>query len=551
MQKNRLDAKLKTLECYISSNPDSIKYELEKINTETLDEINNAYHNILLVEAGYYSGFELVQYDSTLNASIDILKNTKYKRAYAKALFYKGIIWDYLEIPQEAIKSYFTALDLVKDKDYELISSLYSALGNVYLDQELYEDAINAFRSGYYKTLTGNNFKSIYTNARNLGIGFFLVEKPDSSYHYLKKAYGYANMSSDSVKLKDLIYNDLGLYFSEKDNYDEALKYMKKISKMTDNYHLNLGCIYAATGDWDLAIENLVIAIESTDLGIRTVALKQLSRVEENFGSYENSLVHLHDFLESYDSLTIKTKTGEIYAINQIHNIDKELIYINNKHKSFIIMIVSCSIIIILIIILIAVYTDKKKKIKQANELLVKEKKIMENEKDIINLQNQISETKNTILKLKYENQNLAKDTQDNLVKEKEESIAKMEKQINHLRILLFYDKPIYKKIRKFDNQKDSENINLLPLKDRIELFGIIKNVYSDLFENLKTNCPSLTEEDLIFCCLSKMNFNLPLICACTGYPRTASARQRRYRIKKKMIEHSANENLYNFIFQP
>ncbi|WP_239063894.1 Fe-Mn family superoxide dismutase, partial [Bacteroides sp. 51] len=28
------------------------------------------------------------------------------------------------------------------------------------------------------------------TNARNLGIGFFLVEKPDSSYHYLKKAYG-------------------------------------------------------------------------------------------------------------------------------------------------------------------------------------------------------------------------------------------------------------------------------------------------------------------------------------------------------------------------
>ncbi|MCD7901636.1 MAG: hypothetical protein LUH22_17800 [Bacteroides sp.] len=47
------------------------------------------------------------------------------------------------------MKCYYNALDLTSETDYDILISIYSSLGNIYLDQELYDEAFSAFKTFY------------------------------------------------------------------------------------------------------------------------------------------------------------------------------------------------------------------------------------------------------------------------------------------------------------------------------------------------------------------------------------------------------------------
>jgi len=93
-------------------------------------------------------------------------------------------------------------------------------------------------------------------------------------------------------------------------------------------------------------------------------------------------------------------------------------------------------------------------------------------------------------------------------------------------------------------------NEKCLNFDERQTLNSEIHYSFTRLIKTIKDACPDLTEEDIIFCCLSKTDLDASIICRCMGNNCKKSTIQRKYRIKKKMIE-AGCETLFEVIFCP
>ncbi len=542
-----VDLQLAVIENKIRLSPDSALYELENnIDIEKFNKFNKAIYYVLLAQAKSKNNQKIESMDSLIDFSCkELVKN---KPLYAKSLLYKGKIWKENQVPQEALVCHQKALDLLNnDSDLNLKAELCGNIGYIFIDQNLFEDAFKSFQTGYNYSKKSNDIGSICIPTRNMGIACLFVDKPDSALMYFKEALQYAESSNDSIEFKDLIYNDISIYYTEIGNQEAALNCMRKITVMTDQHNISKGSIFCSMNDYDSAYYHLDKVKNSDDLEVQIVAYKQLYKIEETRGNFEKALQLQDQFFELYDSLQTITYTSEIHSINREHNITTEVNRVKANHTTKMIIIISISIIIFLAIITIFTIYDRKKKIKQEQAITAHERKILEKEKEVTHLQRKIAETQNIILRQKHELQLSIHSQQE--INQLEQHLKKQQEQLNNLRIHLLAEKPIYKKILKLRKNADNENIEILPLNDREELKKILLIIYADFVNDLLTLCPVLTEEDVFFCVLAKLNFPLPFISACAGYPRLESARQRRYRIKKKLTEESSNLDLYESLF--
>jgi len=76
-----------------------------------------------------------------------------------------------------------------------------------------------------------------------------------------------------------------------------------------------------------------------------------------------------------------------------------------------------------------------------------------------------------------------------------------------------------------------------------------IHYVFVRLIRILKQNCPSLTDEDILFCCLKKTGLDSLIVGNCIGSVGRQAINQRKYRIKKKMQEAEC-DYLFDLTFQ-
>ena len=75
-----------------------------------------------------------------------------------------------------------------------------------------------------------------------------------------------------------------------------------------------------------------------------------------------------------------------------------------------------------------------------------------------------------------------------------------------------------------------------------------IHDSFERLIKTIKEACPSLTREDVIFCCLKKSGLDNLIIGHCIGNVNRQPKSQRKYRIKKKMKE-AGCDYLFDVIF--
>ncbi|MDR0230816.1 MAG: hypothetical protein LBI82_01705 [Dysgonamonadaceae bacterium] len=83
---------------------------------------------------------------------------------------------------------------------------------------------------------------------------------------------------------------------------------------------------------------------------------------------------------------------------------------------------------------------------------------------------------------------------------------------------------------------------------ERMQLNTDIHYVFTRLIKTIKQACPSLTGEEVVFCCLAKLGLDNSIICRCMGSVSKQTVNQRKYRIKKKM-EETKCDFLFDMIF--
>ena len=88
-------------------------------------------------------------------------------------------------------------------------------------------------------------------------------------------------------------------------------------------------------------------------------------------------------------------------------------------------------------------------------------------------------------------------------------------------------------------------NEKCLNFDERQVLNSEIHYSFTRLIKTITDVCPDLTEEDIIFCCLSKTGLDGSIICRCMGSVSKKTTNQRKYRIKKKMNEAGCDKLFY------
>lgn len=86
--------------------------------------------------------------------------------------------------------------------------------------------------------------------------------------------------------------------------------------------------------------------------------------------------------------------------------------------------------------------------------------------------------------------------------------------------------------------------------EERKQLSSDIHYVFERLIRITGNACPSLTDEDLLFCCLKKTGIESLVAGRCIGSASRQSVNQRKYRIKKKMKEANC-DYIFDLIFPP
>jgi hypothetical protein len=76
-----------------------------------------------------------------------------------------------------------------------------------------------------------------------------------------------------------------------------------------------------------------------------------------------------------------------------------------------------------------------------------------------------------------------------------------------------------------------------------------INTVFEDTIQKIGLFCPTLTNDDLVFCCLAKLNLSNIEIGYCMGSLGGSAIKQRKYRVNEKMSEAQCGM-LFDYIFE-
>ena len=109
-------------------------------------------------------------------------------------------------------------------------------------------------------------------------------------------------------------------------------------------------------------------------------------------------------------------------------------------------------------------------------------------------------------------------------------------------------ERKLFMKMDSYNLLEQKCNRKCLNQDERKQLFLDIHYVFKRLIRIIKNSCPSLTNEDVMFCCLKKSGLDNKMAGHCIGCSSRPAVNQRRYRIKKKMKEFGC-DYLFDMIF--
>ncbi|MDR1557421.1 MAG: hypothetical protein LBS88_10395 [Tannerellaceae bacterium] len=515
----------------LESRPDSAWVVLNGMNVEAMDAYNRACHALLLAEATDRNELPLVDCDSLLNQALEYLDDKRDKHLKAEALLYKGRICLKMNECPHAVQYYLKAQNLLEGEaaEWQTLSIIYDDLGQVYAKENLPKKALEMFWKGYHLDRSAADYRGLTLSLRNIGRTYFSMQYPDSAFFYLQKAFDYAGQTTDSIHFRDLICNDLAKCYYKTGEYASSLRFLNSIVKTSDKIHLYKGLVWYKLGQTDSAAYYFHQSAGANDVHIRIKSAYYLNQIEKECGNDEKAYAYSKKYDTLMDSIQERTRAMELQLV--YHKRHKQADTTQETNDTTL-KIILCIPIAWLIMTAAYFFTrDKKRSIKQKIQ-----------ERKLLNFQRQTEESKRLISEL--ENRHIVNEKE--IIKRKNE-LDLLYGYLNDLQCKMFRNTISYKRITSLLKQNASSKV--MTIDDRRVLYNEVKTVFAGFISKLSASCPVLTEDEIIHCCLSQFGFDSKAISLCFGYTNTDSTRNRKSRIKKKMINECTCENIYHSVF--
>jgi len=341
------------------------------------------------------------------------------------------------------------------------------------------------------------------------------------------------NTSLDNPLNEGSLYNNLGIVFKEKKDFDKALNYYEKSLKIREEIKdsnglaqtlNNLGDVYYLTGRYKNALEVLdhafLLSRQTGNLRSQMKAANFLSIAFEKTGDYKKALemykvfTTLHDSIISNESVQNAIRQELQYQYEKQlreSELQQQLLLANKERKALIYMVIS-GVLLFSVVILILLFRNQKMKVRQAG--LEKEKLEMD-----LNFRNK--ELSTHVIYLLQKNEFISSIMDKLLLLKKSTMDEAMKKAW------------IQDIMREMQSNIDHTVWNEFEVR--------FQQVHNDFYRKLNEKYPDLTPNEIKICAFLKLNMTTKDISAIT-FQSVKSIQVARNRLRKKMgIERDEN----------
>lgn len=481
--------------------------------------------------------------DSLINVAVRYFERRDDWRRKAQAWFYRGQVELDRKNIKEAVAYYVKAKDILDRADDPFLAySVYSSLGSIYRYRGLYDASLEELRlcvKEIMKTKQNPYWSYSYSE---LGRTFAEMGQWDSAYFYFNYSRENAQIINDK-KREAMALNELSAVFQAQKDFDQALSFARKnialkiaeqdTANLPQSYY-GLGCIFYDMDEMDSAkvyfnkslYTNNLYTLSNAYLGLSNIA-----REENN----DKASDEYHRLYKTYhDSIYKKPTVKELADVQSDYEYDKlETASHKSERSSFYQKFALCSIIIFLIIVFYFILRKKNLKISQSEN----------NQQALADYETKIEQTEQNIHALQKANTQLKEElaTSEENLQEKDWHISKFRQNLQDL--INYFRKT---------NQALPSTIHALKKEEFALLVQETDLMYDNFSKRLQKAYPSLTKEDISYCCLLKLGFTYKEIAKM--YPVSNNAvLKRKYRIGERIphsdpLWKSVNGDLQRFI---
>ena len=473
--------------------------------------------------------------------------------AKGKAFFYYGRVMKELNRPEDAMRYYLKARSIFEgSKEYRMLGLISEEIGTLNWNQDLADESLLNYQDALRNYTIINDALGMSYSLRNIGRYYLSVyNNSDSAYVYYQRALSVAHTYNCNSELS--ILQELGVFYRLKKDYKKTEYYLlqalnlDKDTSLFSEIYLSLGYTYLLMDNNEEADKYLKKATEVSNVYTQVDAYRLLFELEK---LRKNPWVAI-ECKEKADSLNREIQKAEIretvaslqkkYENEKLQN---ENLQLKIKNQT----IVWLCFLLALLVFLGAYYfyyrqRQNKKRIQEIEKQIVENKEeIALYQEELVNYQElqsesedyrtKIGELNGKVLLLQGQNKTLT-ERLNTLGGDIDNSCSPIDaRYISTFRMLL--------------SLKSGAVKGELSRPDWECLFDLFNYLYSDMLIRLQEEYPTLTKHDLEICCLLKFGFTNDALKR-VFFTTSDSITKAKGRLKKR-LNISAQEDLDHFI---
>ena len=240
------------------------------------------------------------------------------------AYYYRGRVCADLNDALQALHFYRKAAEASGgERQYLLLSNIYSQMGEVLEYQNMYEEAIPAYQKAYEYTLLSGDSVTLSMPIRDIAGVYNEWVRNDSALIYFLRASEIAKNTNKEVYLG--IQEEIGSLYMDLKEYDKAFEYLNLSLKdsldrdLTPTYYL-LGKWYMLTGNLDSAFYYTMKSNTKEVFYKEIDVYRNLVTIERGRGHYREALDYWDEFLKCADSIQLANNSEEIRRIKALYD---------------------------------------------------------------------------------------------------------------------------------------------------------------------------------------------------------------------------------------
>ena len=549
---NKRIPELEQAEKVMFDHPDSALHILEsmEIPSSRTDKENHALWCLLTSQAKVKQLMKISS-DSLVRIAYDYYKPTNNARRKAMSALYMGNINYNLGHIEEAMKYYLEGKSEVENtEDYKTGYLIMSSLGKLYLYRNLTDYALESCTKAYDYAVRDSNLRYQMGALQYLARCYCISNKlPKAIESYQRCSAIAAELGLKNTDYYYDIQHEIALVYANSHEIEKSLSMLLSFPIAYRSCSL-IGKNYFQLGKLDSAFYYLNKALNTDNVYAKATIYESLYRLSENPKYSQYLKIYCDSLLFYNDSIMALDKGKEIIAYKEKYDneklvTEKQKLELEKANITYWWMF-TIVIVLLLGILLIYIYLRKRIAIQKKEEELTnlalqlnqKELEVEKNESYIAELQSQFEknnkkeelymEQVEALEKLKKENERLS--LEKNLLHEKIASYSissqELEKREKELYSLLLAQIPFLRQLHLKPAYLNDTELN--------DICKITDNIFHHFTQRLSKEISSLSEHEIILCCLIKLRFSITEIAVFLNIAPTSVSRSK-LRIKNKI----------------